>query len=128
MTPPTLRTGALLCACCVVSVLAHRVLPWWCGIAPFFAFGLLVRFDGRAALKTFLCGCVGQGTVVFLAASGTHVMRESVLTSKLATLFALPHPVLIFFATAAFFGAAAGCAGCTGLAFKRAMQGDGHVL
>lgn len=105
-------------AIAVVAFVLELFMPWWC-IA-------IAAFAGGFALKSkanFLAGLLGIGLLWLVKAFITDATASASLTEKVAAIFSLNKPLLMF-VTALIGGLVGGFAAMSGAALKKEKRSD----
>ncbi len=114
-----MRFLLILLLIAVFAAALQLFLPWWtCAVAAFFV-GAAVRQSGNSA---FWAGFWG----IFLLWGGYAFWidqhTQSLLTTKMASLFSLPSPFLLIFLTAFVGGLTSGFAAGAGAYLRKTFQ------
>lgn len=93
-------------------------LPWWSLAIPCLVLG---GWLGEKGGQSFLYGFLGIGLLWFIQTLVIHIFNEGILTTRIAELFSLPHPLLVMGITVIIGGLAGGFSTLTGYLFKQAF-------
>ncbi|MGK7369258.1 MAG: hypothetical protein ACNS64_03510 [Candidatus Halalkalibacterium sp. M3_1C_030] len=93
-------------------------LPWWSMAIPCF---LLGSWLGKKSGASFLAGFLGIGILWFIQTLTIHIANDGILTTRIAELFTLPHPLLVILVTILIGGLAGGLSTLTGYFFGEAF-------
>lgn len=110
----------ILIAC--TAWLAGLLLPWWSLAIPCLVLG---GWFGEGRSSSFLAGFLGIGALWLAQALYIHIANEGILTTRIAELFSLPHPLLVILVTAVTGGLAGGCSALTGYLFMEIFPDKG---
>src|SRR5665213_376191 len=103
----------------ILSLLCGFFLPWWTlAIVAFFA----AFFVGKTSGKSFLAGFGGVFTAWTILALMKTIPNNNILARRVATMFALPHWILLLLLTALIGGLVGGMAALSGFLLKRAFS------
>lgn len=94
------------------------ILPWWSLSIPALLLGSRL---GKTGWSSFAYGFVGIGGLWLLQTAYIHFVNQGILTTRIAELFSLPHPVLVIVITVVAGGLAGGLSTLTGYLFKKAF-------
>lgn len=94
------------------------ILPWW--VLAVVAFALAFWLAPKAGVA-FWAGFGGIALGWLGLSLFFHLRNEGLLTSRVATLFTLPHPLLLLLVTALVGGLVGGLASLTGYFCRRAF-------
>src|SRR4030095_6373350 len=103
----------------ILSFLAQLLLPWWSMMIVSF---LLALFLGRKGGQAFLAGFFGCGIVWLMMALFIQLATGDLLTNRIADLFTLPSPMLLFIVTFFVAAIAGGMAALTGWYLKKIIR------
>lgn len=102
----------------VLSIALQWVLPWWVlAVSSFVLAFWLAQKAGVAFWAGF--GGIALGWLGF--SLFYHLRNDGLLTSRVATLFTLPHPLLLLLVTALLGGLVGGLAALSGYFCRRAL-------
>ena len=102
----------------VLSIALQWVLPWWIlAVVSFVLAFWLAQKAGVAFWAGF--GGIALGWLSF--SLFYHLRNDGLLTSRVATLFTLPHPLLLLLVTALLGGFVGGLAALSGYFCRRAL-------
>ncbi len=93
-------------------------LPWWTIALPCLILGAWLGENGRSS---FLYGLFGVGLLWLVQSFYIHITGGSLLTSRMADLFSLPHPSLVIAVTVVIGGLCGGLSTLTGFFFREAF-------
>lgn len=110
---------ALLIA--IAAWLLAIFLPWWSAFIPGIIFGAIL---GRSGWTSFAWGAAGIGGLWLIQALYIHFASGGILTSRVANLFSLSTPVLIFIITATIGGLIGGFSTLTGYMLRVVTSGQ----
>lgn len=91
-------------------------LPWWSLAIPCLILG---GWLGNKAGGSFFAGLLGIGLLWFIQTLIIHVSNDGILTTRMAELFSLPHPLLVILITVIIGGLAGGLSTLTGYFFRK---------
>lgn len=94
------------------------LLPWWSLAIPCIILG---GWLGEKHISAFLNGFLGIGGLWLIQTLYVHFANDGILTSRIAELFSLPHPLLVILITIVIGGLAGGLSTLTGYLFGRAF-------
>lgn len=109
----------------ITSWLIGLFLPWWSLAIPCLILG---GWLGKKADRSFLFGFLGIGILWFIQTLIVHIANNGILTTRIADLFSLPHPLLVILVTVIIGGLAGGLSTLTGYLFKKAFFSKGVTL
>ena len=94
-------------------------LPWWSlALSCLFLGGWL----GDKGSTAFTNGFAGIGSLWLMQTLYVHIANDGLLTSRIADLFSLPHPLLVMVVTVIIGGLAGGISTLTGYLFRKALM------
>ncbi len=102
----------------ITAWLLGLFFPWWSLALPCLIFGGLL---GKKSISSFLYGFLGIGLLWFAQTLIIHISNEGILTTRIAELFSLPHPLLVILVAVAIGGLAGGLSTLTGYFFRKAF-------
>lgn len=104
----------------LLSLISGFFLPWWTiAIAAFIVGFYLTTSTSIAFFSAFLSLLLlWSGFALFL-----DVQNQSILSTKVAQLFSLPHPLLIVFISGFIAGIVAGFTSLTGFLMRKVVIG-----
>lgn len=91
--------------------LLSLVLPWWSVFIPGLIFGVIL---GKSGWTSFAWGAAGIGGLWLIQTLYIHFASGGILTSRMANLFSLSTPILIFIITVIIGGLIGGFSTLTG--------------
>lgn len=97
------------------------LLPWWSLALPCLVLGGLL---GNERGSSFLSGFFGIGLLWFIQTMFIHIANDGILTSRIAELLSLPHPLLVVAVTVVVGGLAGGLSTLTGYLFNAAFLSE----
>lgn len=98
------------------SWLLSLFLPWWSLAISCLVLG---GWLGKKGGQSFLYGFLGIGILWFIETFAIHILNEGILTTRIAELFSLPHPMLVIGISVTIGGLAGGFSTLTGYLFKK---------
>lgn len=103
----------------LVAFVLQLFLPWWIlAVVTFFLAFWLAPKAGQA----FLAGFAGIGVGWLGLSLFQHIRNEGLLTAKVATLFTLPHPVLLILVTVIISSLVGGFSALAGYLVRSALK------
>lgn len=106
----------------LIALVAYFILPyspWW--IIPVLTFIIcaLIKSDW---FTSFISGFIAIGALWFYKAWSIDKATDSILTTKIASLFTLSEPIMLILVTALAGAIAAGFGGLTGHTFRKLFE------
>jgi hypothetical protein len=108
----------------ILTFAAGYVLPWW--LAAIIAFGATL-YAGKTAGQAFWSGFGAVFIVWVLLAMFKSVPNNYMLATRVATLFHLPHWILLLALTALIGGIVGGLSALSGLLVRRVFEKEPSV-
>ena len=111
----------LLISITVIAILvgiAEYFFPWWALAAVAF---VVVMVSGLRGGRAFMAGFGGVALLWLIVSLVKDIRNEHILSSRMAELFSLPHPVLYLVVAAIVGGLVGGLAGWSGAVVRKTL-------
>ncbi|WP_026463324.1 hypothetical protein [Adhaeribacter aquaticus] len=102
----------------IVGFLLQLFLPWWILAVVSFVLAFLLA---RKISHAFVAGFNGIALGWLAMALFQHIRNDGILTTRVATLFTLPHPFLLVLVTVILGGLVGGIAALAGFFTRKVL-------
>ena len=75
-----------------LTFIVSWLLPWW----SYLLVSVFIGWFSKSGARAFGIGFLGTGLVWIMAAYYQDLRSESIISKRLAEMFGLPHPILIY--------------------------------